>query len=179
MLSILGLIFQIAIAVGLLICVIGVVAALRRQRLRSWDGIMRSLTTCDMRLPQLSHHPVFSAGLDCARDEVYALIDGRRGLVGMFKNVGALLGALEYMQSTCTESRMLITTVEQLRLRALRIRLMIFVGLCQLVLPGRLRLHPLDVASVAEAYVEFVADMSLCISDYRPDLLRQYVYYIS
>jgi hypothetical protein len=175
---VLGITVQLLCVAGLLLCAILVQRSLRNGRLQSWENVMKHLTSCDQHLLQLSYHPIFSAGLECPSDQLWAAMDGINGCMAIFNNAGVLLDALEfiYRDGPCSEA--LSRAIRLLRANAVRLRALIVAELVRRALMSLIRMNPPAPVGVAEAYVMLISQIGLAINDYRPDLLSCFKHYI-
>jgi hypothetical protein len=173
-----AIILQIVCALTLTVVAVLLQVSFHREGLRDWEDIMSRINTCDSRLLALSHHPLFSADLECTPEQVWSVIGGVEGLLGMFRNAGVLLAAIEFMENECQSSQRFGRIARHLRANALRVRLLVAGELIGQAFARLLCIPMRNAERAAESYVRLVAEMSLAINDHRPDLFPQYRHFM-
>ena len=173
------IILQFVLAVALLAGAAHLLVSLNRQRSKEWAEIMEGIARNDGDLSQLSYGSIFSDGLDCPTDEVWSRINGRRGLWAIYRNAGVILEAVEYLQSISVDIPSFQRTLQQLREEGKRLRIALLAAYLTHLLTFPMKRSSPPVGRVVKAYLALIAGMSLAVSDYAPDLLIQYRYFVS
>jgi hypothetical protein len=170
--------FQFALVVSLVCAIVHVRLSLQRQRSRKWEEILARRARADGLLFHLSCGSIFSGDLEVPIEDVWKTMGQTYGLRAIYGNTGILIEAVEYIGRTVNPSPPFVRTIEQISIESRRIRLWAIMLLIQklLLLPER-RVSS-RAAELARAYLQMVADISLLISDYCPDRIKQYQQFI-
>jgi hypothetical protein len=117
---------------------------------------------------------MFSEGIESSSQDLWVRIGGHNGLVWIYRNVGVLQAALDYIESNYPQSPSLDSTIEMLRRDAADIRV---TALALLVRQSARQVLGDSAAllKVATAYAAIIAHLGLAINDYVPELMPRYI----
>jgi hypothetical protein len=174
-----SIVFQLILALLLLVCAIRVQRSTVAPRFRSWGQIMGKIAPGHNHLAALSYGCVFSEGIECSSADLWANIGGIEGLLWIYKNTGVLLHAIDYIESSCPSSPVLATAMEVLRRDAADVRIIAIVTMMRQLMRRLLGDSHALLKETAGSYFSFIAHLGLAIHDYRPELLDEYAFPMS
>jgi hypothetical protein len=174
-----SIVFQLMLALLLLVCAILVRLSTGAPRSRSWGQIMGRIAPGHNHLAALSYGCVFSEGIECSSADLWTNLGGIEGLLWIYRNMGVLLNAIDYIESSCPPSPAMSSAMEELRRDAADVRVVALITVVrQSMRPVAGDSHVL-LKETAGGYFSFVARLGLAIHDHRPELLDDYAFPMS
>jgi len=178
MTSMVSIVLQLILSLLLLVCAWRVRRSIPAPKSLSWSQIMGQIARGNNHLASLSYGCIFSEGIESSSQEMWARIGGINGLIWIYKNVGVLLIALDYIESNYPQSPSFSSAIDELRRDAADIRVTALILLVRQSLRQLLG-DSAALLKVASNYSGIIAHLGLAINDYAPELMPRYIPAIS
>jgi len=140
---------------------------------------MEGLIVQQGRVARMTYCLGYSDGLDVPEGEVWARLKGRRGLFSLFINTGVVLEAVAYLQRSCILTGYCRRRLEALQNDAKNVRIDAALCLLRMAMKWRREQEDVIVIETAQKYIALIAQLTLAINDFSPELLQRYLYYLS
>lgn len=172
----LALLFQVGLSIMLLGFAAYIQISALRQRSRAWDEILAGLARTDSCLHQLSFGSIYSSGVNCPANELWGKLQGKKGMLVIFRNAGILSQATHYIEKNSKPSLRLQRTIDSLKDQSKQVRVATLTLLLEQLFTGK----PTDQAvhDATTTYFSLIAHIALAINDYCPALLTEYRYFV-
>jgi hypothetical protein len=165
--------FQILLAVSLLI-VIGLWRSAQSKRKRqSWDEIVAALRANDWGLDEVSERYLYRGGIKVAPAEIWKKIDGARGLWAMYCNAPLLVQLADYAAENGTDPDEGL--LESLRSDAFRIRLCVLMAFAKYATSHSTGGASLNAHRATTLYIEMLARLTTLFQDSAGQLFPKYL----
>lgn len=167
------LLFQILIAVSLIVFV----GLWRRQQVRSkrrsWDEIVAKLRANDWGLDEISNRYLYRGGITATPGDIWPRIDGARGLWAMYCNIPLLVQLADYAaeHGTDVDEELL----EGLRSDASQIRLCVLMALGKYALSHSTVGASVNACRATELYSEMLARLTTLFQESAGQLFPKYL----
>jgi hypothetical protein len=170
---------QLVLALLALVCAAGVRRYACVLESPKWVEIMEQISIGREHRAGLSFLCPFMEGIECQSKHLWDNLGGTMGLWSIFKNLGVLLRALEYIESNYSSCSALTRMLIRLRAEAIDTRITILITLVRQW--ARFFLGDSDtlLRESAGRYFAVIAQLSHAIRDYCPELLDPFVSRVS
>ena len=165
---------QLFLALLLFVSVLGLGAERRVSRSMSWRQIVDRINTRYHHLANLSYGCIFSEGLECSEQDLWNHLGGVFGMLAIFRNVGILMNALDFLESASSSSTPLLVRIDSLRTQAGNVRIVLLTAIARQSMRHILGDSTVLAGKASVGYISFIAKMSLAVRDYYPELLPDY-----
>ena len=167
------LLFQVLLAV----CLMVFVALWRRQQVRrklhSWEDIVLALRTNDWGFEAISERYLYRAGITATPEDIWPRIDGARGLWAMYTNIPLLVQLADYAAEHGTDVDE--SLLEGLRSDAFQIRLCVLMALAKYALSRSTVGASVNAFRAAELYSEMLAGLTALFQQSAAQFFPQYL----
>jgi hypothetical protein len=166
-------VFQILLAVSLLV----LVGLWRRQQAkrkeRSWEQIVSALRANDWGLEEVSDRYLYRGGIKATPADIWSRIDGARGLWAMYCNAPLLLQLADYAAEHGTDPDEML--LEGLRSDAFQIRLCVLVALAKYALSHSTIGASVNAHRATALYSEMLARLTTLFQESAGQLFPRYL----
>lgn len=146
----------------------------RASRSMSWGRIVERINTRYHHLANLSYGCIFSEGLECSEHDLWNHLGGLSGMLVIFRNLGILIDALDFLESISSPTTALSVRIDRLRMHAGHLRIVILTVIAWRSMKYILGDSTALAGEACRDYISFIAKMSLAIHDCYPELLPDY-----
>lgn len=165
--------FQILLAVSLLIFV----GLWRRQQARSkhrtWDEIVSALRANDWGLDEVSERYLYRGGIKATAQDIWPRIDGARGLWAMYCNAPLLVQLADYAAEHGTDPDEAL--LEGLRSDAFQIRLCVLMALAKYAMSHSTVGASVNACRATELYTEMLMRLTTLFQESAGQLFPRYL----
>lgn len=165
--------FQILLAISLLV----IVGMWRRQQSRrkhrSWDEIVAALRANDWGLDEVSERYLYRGGIKATPSDIWQRIDGARGLWAMYCNAPLLLQLADYAAENGTDPDEAL--LEGLRSDAFQIRLCVLMALAKYALSHSTVGASVNAHRATTLYSEMLARLTTLFQESAGQLFPKYL----
>ena len=165
--------FQILLAISLLVSLGLWRRAQARRKQRSWDEIVSALRANDWGINEVSERFLYRGGIKATPGDIWKRIDGARGLWAMYRNAPLLVQLADYAAEHGTSPDEAL--LERLRSDAFQIRLGVLMALAKYAM-SRSTVGASENAHRATAlYSEMLARLTTLFQDSAAQIFPKYL----
>ena len=165
--------FQILLAVGMLVAVGLWRRAQTRRKQRSWDEIVASLRANDWGLDEVSERYLYRGGIKATPTDIWKRIDGARGLWAMYCNAPLLVQLADYAAEHGTDPDEAL--LEGLRSDAFQIRLCVLLALCKYAMSHSTVGASVNAHRATSLYTEMLSRLTMLFQESAGQLFPKYL----